>query len=203
MKICCIVGAGECNEFDFIKGKDDLLIAADGGYEHLKKFGIRPDMAIGDFDSLGFVPDDIEIIKLPVEKDVTDMKAAVDIGIARGYKTFYIYGGCGGRIDHTISNIQLAASLAGAGIKAFIRDAKNVIVAVRNDKIELDASLKGYISVFAHSDLCEGVSIKGLKYTAENAKFSNTFPLGVSNEFINQKAEISVKNGTLIVVYSY
>lgn len=203
MGICCIVGAGECPDFDFQKHKEDLIIAADGGYNHLLKYNIKPDIAIGDFDSLGYVPNDIQTVKLPAEKDVTDMSAAVDIGIERGYKTFYIYGGCGGRIDHTISNLQLAASVAEKGMKLFIRDGKTVITAIHNKKIYLDKTNTGYISLFSHSDVCSGVTVRGLKYTLENAELNNTVPLGVSNEFIGEEAEISVQNGTLLIVYCY
>lgn len=203
MKTCCIVGAGDCPRFDFKKDEGDLIIAADGGYAHLKSFGVKPDITIGDFDSLGFTPDDTETVILPAAKDVTDMNAAVDIGIKKGYKKFVIYGACGGRIDHTISNIQLLAFLAEKGMECRIRDGKTVILALNNNKIKLDVSNKGYISVFAHSDLCKGVSIKGLKYPVENAELSNVFSLGVSNEFIGEEAEISVKSGTLIITYSY
>lgn len=202
MKTCCIVGAGDCPEFDFKKKEGDLIIAADGGYAHLKNFGIKPDITIGDFDSLGFTPDDTETVTLPAVKDVTDMNAAVDIGVKKGYKKFVIYGACGGRTDHTISNIQLLAFLAEKGMECYIRDGKTVITAINNKNIRFDASNKGYISVFAHSDICRGVYIKGLKYCLENAELSNVFSLGVSNEFIGKEAEISVKSGTLIIIYS-
>ena len=203
MNICCIVGAGDCPEFDFKKNDGDLIIAADGGFRHLLDYGIKPDVAIGDFDSLGYIPDDIEIIKLPAEKDVTDMVAAVETGIKKGYKTFYIYGGCGGRIDHTISNLQLSASVAEKGLKVFIRDGKTVISAIHNESLVFDSTYIGYFSVFSHSDISKGVTIKGLKYLLENAELSCTNPLGVSNEFIGEEAEITVENGTLIIVYSH
>lgn len=201
MEVCCVVGAGNCTNFDYIKNKNDLIIAADGGFEHLMHHNLRPDVAIGDFDSLGYIPEDVEIIKLPAEKDVTDMVAAVDIGIERGYKIFYIYGACGGRIDHTLSNLQLAASIAEKGMKVIIRDGKTVITAIHNECVNFEASYSGYISVFSHSDISTGVTLKGLKYTLENAELSNKNPLGVSNEFIGEEAEISVKNGTLLIVY--
>ena len=203
MNACCVVGAGDFKKFDLNKHKNDFIIAADGGYKHLMNSGIKPDLAVGDFDSLGFRPLDIETVELPVQKDVTDMKAAVDIGIKKGYKEFYIYGGCGGRIDHTISNIQLAASLVQEDIKVNILDDISVITAIHNGSLHLECDKKGYISILAHSDICRGVTVKGLKYTLCDAELNNTFPLGVSNEFIGQESEIHVSDGTLIVIYSH
>ena len=78
---------------------------------------------------------------------------------------------------------------------------KYVLTAVTNGIAILPAKEKGYVSVFAHSDICSGVTIKGLFYEVENAEFKNTFALGVSNEFIGKRPEISVKTGTLCIYY--
>lgn len=201
MSICRIVGAGECRKIDFEKKADELIIAADGGCAYLKNADIMPDIIIGDFDSLGFVPEGKEVIKLNPVKDITDMDAAVKEGVKRGCTEFHLYGACGGRIDHTLANIQLVTSLAYKNFKAFIHD-ESIITAVTNGEIKFDAGYKGYVSVFSHSDKCEGVTIEGLKYTLDNAELKNIFPLGVSNEFIGTESKIKVRNGTLIVVYS-
>lgn len=202
MNVCRIVGAGECKKLDFQKIGDDLIIAADGGCAYLEKYGIKPDIIIGDFDSLGRVPEGDEVIKLNTEKDITDMHAAVDIGLEKGYVEFHFYGACGGRIDHTLANIQLVAHLAQKNIKAYIHDDKTVITALCNGTLRFAPKYKGYISVFSHSDKCLGVYLKGLKYTLENAVLNNAFPLGVSNEFLGNDSEITVENGTAILIYS-
>ncbi|MBR4858435.1 MAG: thiamine diphosphokinase [Clostridia bacterium] len=201
MSICCIIGAGDCEKFDFQKNNGDLIIAADGGYSHLKKYKVIPDVVIGDFDSLGYIPDDIPVIRLPAVKDVTDMYAAAEIGLEKGYKEFLIFGACGGRLDHTISNIQLAVSLTEKGNKCTIIDGETNITSIHNGTVEFSENNTGYISIFSHSDNCTGVTIKGLKYTIENQSLKNSFPMGVSNEFIGQKASVTVKNGTLVIIY--
>lgn len=201
MSVCRIIGAGECEKLDFEKQKGDLIIAADGGCAYLEKAGIKPDIIIGDFDSLGSVPKGDEVIRLNPEKDITDMNAAVKEGVKRGYTEFHLYGACGGRIDHTLANIQLVASLAENKLKAFIHD-NMIITAVCSGMLKFESDCKGYISVFSHSDKCGGVTIEGLKYTLKDAELYNSFPLGVSNEFIGTESEITVKNGTLIVIYS-
>lgn len=202
MGICYIVGAGDCFVLDFEKKSGDLVIAADGGYKHLLLAGKKADIVIGDFDSLGEIPPNENVIKLNPVKDITDMQAAVDIGIEKEYNEFVIYGALGGRFEHSLANLQLIAGISQNGKKASIRDGKTVITAVTNGRIEFDSSYRGYVSVFAHSDLCIGVSINGLKYTLKNADLKNTFSLGVSNEFIGEKSEISVEKGTVLIVYS-
>ena len=97
MGICYIFGAGEGLPETFIKKEDDLVIAADAGLCSLKKLGVKPDIAVGDFDSLGFLPVCREVIKHPVMKDDTDMLLAVKTGFERGYSRFMLFGGAGGR----------------------------------------------------------------------------------------------------------
>ena len=199
MRICYIVGAGECDRIDFQKKKDDMIIAADGGYRYLLSANIKPDIVIGDFDSLGEIPTDDNVIRLNPVKDITDLNAAVEIGIEKGYEEFVIYGATGGRLDHSIANIQLLASLSKKGVKACIRNGKTFITAVANGSICFDSSFEGYISVFAHTDICENVCVNGLKYSLENATLTNDFALGVSNEFTGKDSLISVEKGVLII----
>ena len=202
MAVCYVVGAGECPLLPIKKECGDLIIAADGGVKHLERFGIRPDIIIGDFDSLGIVPEGDNVIRLKPEKDVTDMHAAVSEGIKKGFGEFEIYGATGGRLDHTLANIQLAVSLAQKDIKHCIHGDGYCIVAVTDSQINFDASNSGYISVFAHSDVCASVTIEGLKYELKDSMLLNSFTLGVSNEFIGKKSKISVQKGTLIIIYT-
>ena len=95
--ICYVVGAGEFCPRGLTPGPGDLVIAADGGYGQLKQWGMSPHLAVGDFDSLGRVPEDVEVVRHPVRKDDTDMMLAVQEGLARGCGRFLIYGGLGGR----------------------------------------------------------------------------------------------------------
>ncbi|MDE6645695.1 MAG: thiamine diphosphokinase [Malacoplasma sp.] len=200
-KICYIIGAGKNYGLDFIKQDKDFIIAADGGLNHLKKIKIKPDLVIGDFDSVIKTPKDLNIIKLKVDKDDTDTFAAITKGLDLGYQKFVIYCGTGFRFDHTIANIQTLAFLANQNKQGFIIDKSVIITAIKNNKIEFPKIKNGYISVFSFSDKSEGVFLKGLKFELNNATLFNTIPRGVSNEFINKKSFISVDNGTLIIIY--
>ena len=107
--ICHIVGAGENYGINFEPGTKDLVIAVDAGFRLLEQKAVRIDLAIGDFDTLQYIPKHSNVIALKAEKDDTDMLAAVREGIKAGYKEFHIYGGTGGRIDHTLANLQVLA----------------------------------------------------------------------------------------------
>ena len=201
MSICYIFGALDCSITDFNPNENDLIIAADGGYSTLKKLNIKPDLVVGDFDSLGEVPENENIIKHPVKKDDTDTLLAVKIGLEKGYKTFIIYGAIGGRLDHTVATIQTATFVAENGGIAYICDDNHTVTAIKNSSIKFKKTAKGYVSVFALSGIAKGVTIKGLLYELDNAEISPDFPLGVSNEFIGRDSEISVKDGILTIIY--
>lgn len=201
---CYITGAGSHHYFDnFTPEDDDLVIAADGGYIFNSLHNIRTDIVIGDLDSLedDSLSGDENLIKLNPVKDETDMLCAVNKGIEKGYTEFHLFGGTGGRTAHTIANLQLLNYLALKGMQGFLYSENEVMTVIRNGSISFDSSKNGYISVFAADTECEGVTETGLKYTVDGYSMNNHFPVGVSNEFIGQNSTISVKKGSLLIIY--
>lgn len=199
--ICYVVGAGEDYGLRFTPRPEDMVVAADAGFRVLEESKIIPDIVIGDFDTLQYTPKHPHVITLNTEKDDTDMAAAVYEGIKAGYETFHIYCGTGGRIEHTIANMQLLAKLSVEGKQGFLFGKESVMTAITNGIMAFGEDMEGYLSVFAHSDKAEGVYLKGLKYELEDAVLTNTYPLGVSNEFIGVKSSVSVRRGTLFLVF--
>lgn len=198
--VCYIVGAGEDYGLDFLPREGDLVIAADGGLDRVLAAGIRPDLVIGDFDSLGHIPNGDEVVVLPRVKDITDTWAAIELGKERGCRCFWLYGCTGGRFDHTLANIQTLAALAEAGMRGVLVDRDQVITALSCGTMAFGAEEQGFLSVFSHTDRCSGVTLKGLKYELEDAELTNRFPLGVSNEFVGKRSSVIVGEGTLILV---
>jgi thiamine pyrophosphokinase len=201
MNICYIFGALDTGIADFKPQENDLIIAADGGYSTLKKLNIKPDLVVGDFDSLGEAPKNETVIKHPIKKDDTDTLLAVKIGLEKGYKTFVIYGAVGGRLDHTVATIQTATFVAENGGIAYIYDGNHTVTAIKNSSIKFSNDAKGYISIFALSGVAKGVSIKGLLYELNDAEITPYFPVGVSNEFIGKESKISVTDGILTIIF--
>lgn len=200
--ICYIVGAGENFGLDFTPGDGDLVIAADGGLEYLKKAGITPDVIIGDFDSLGYAPEGENVIKLNVCKNETDALSAAEYGLDKGYAEFRLYCGTGGRTDHTIANIQLLTYLAKRNAKGYLFDKDSVLTVIKNGEYNFDSDCTGFLSVFSLSDKSSGVYLENLKYELSDAVLTSDYALGTSNEFILGKAgSIKVKDGTLLIVF--
>ncbi|WP_018143838.1 thiamine diphosphokinase [Alloscardovia criceti] len=187
---------------------DAYVIAADGGYDHIVTLGITPHAFIGDMDSItADVPIDsaTHIIELPSEKDDSDMMAAVRFAWEKGIREFEFFGVFGGRMDHSLANIQTAAKIAASGGAAFMHG-DHVITTVITDAIMTFpsgyVSSKRPISVFSYSDVSEHVSIHGLKYVVDDVRMTNTEPYGLSNEFLpDTPASIAVEGGSLVVVY--
>lgn len=200
MKTCYIVGAGENSSTAFCPDETDLVIAADGGLEILKRRGIRVDLILGDFDSLGYVPREPNLILHPTRKDETDLMLACREGLARGYKNFCLYGGLGGdRISHTVANLQLLRWLANEGARGTLYGKGCELSLLRKESVTFSAENKGFVSLFALSGGAV-VTAKGLSYELENAVLSDGYPLGVSNEFCGKDAEITAHEGDLLLV---
>lgn len=202
-EFCLIIsGAPECY-FPVSFTKADFVIACDAGYIHAQRADIVPDVIIGDFDSyLADLPGGVEIIRTKPEKDDTDTMMALKLAIRRGYRRIMLVGALGGRVDHMLANISLIAFAATKGADLQIVDGHHQIFAVRDGKRRVPRSSWRNLSVFAFDTECTGVTLRGVKYPLEGAVLTNTFALGVSNEFTEDIAEISVESGILIVVLS-
>ena len=200
MDTCLIFGAAGFDRLIAPICDDALVIAADGGLRHFEKLNRKPDVILGDFDSLGFVPKGAEVY--PVEKDDTDLMLAIRHGLSRGCREFFLYGGLdGSRLDHTIANFQALAYLSEQGAHGWLIGRDYIVTAIRNETLRFPAGATGILSVFCLGNDAKGVSIRGLQYPLENGTLTSCYPLGVSNHFIGQKAEISVKNGTLLLLW--
>lgn len=183
---------------------DDLIIAADSGYNNAKKMGVTPDILIGDFDSLKEKPSDVnEIIELPVEKDVTDTQYATELAAKRGAKEIYIICGTGGRFDHAISNMCLLEGMYKKGVRVIIVSGQNRIRYIKDTGVIIirDKNYK-YFSVLAADEKVKGVSIEGGKYPLNKKTLTRENQFAVSNEIEKNAALITVKKGGIYIIES-
>lgn len=199
MGICYIVGAGDFNT-PFSPSENDLVIAADGGYDHLKKFGIRCDLLLGDLDSINEAPSDIETLKFPVRKDETDAYLAYREGAKRGYKTFYVYGGTGGREDHTFANYCLLLYIKEEGGCGFLISDKARVSVIKNEGVTLIGKAGKHLSLFPFGSDADKVTVRGAEYECEQVRLQTKFPLAVSNIFKDSPVNIEVTDGTLLIM---
>ena len=196
--ICYIVGAGDFYG-ELSPRKSDLVIAADGGFDTLKVKGITPDLIIGDMDSVVAVAD-VEKIVFPVRKDYTDSFLAYMEGVKRGFTDFVLFGGVGGRDDHTFANYSLLIYAKNRGHNVKIVGERCEIFAIKNENISICGEIGAHFSAFAFGGDAHGVTIRGLEYEAESITLTPEFPLAVSNRFSDTNGYVEVKNGTLIIM---
>lgn len=197
--ICYIIGAFHGEDAVLCPVEGDFVIAADGGYAALASLGITADLVVGDFDSLGYVPQGEETIQHPVRKDDTDTLLALRLGLERGYRNFVITGALGGRLDHSFANLQALLFLRDHGARGLLYGDGFAATAVTNGSITVEG--KGALSVFSFDPQSEGVSLRNVSYPLEDAVLTSSFPIGVSNEFLGTPATIGVQNGTLLVMW--
>lgn len=200
MGTCVIFCAAEFDALAEPLGPEDYVIAADGGLKHTQALGIVPNEILGDFDSLGYVPEGAEVF--PAEKDDTDAMLAVRRGLALGYREFLLYGGMDGpRLDHTIANFQALQYLADHGAAGCLVGTRYIAAVVKNGSIAFPAGAEGILSVFCLGPDAHGVTLEGLRYPVKDGTLSGGFPLGVSNHFTGAGARVTVSRGSLLVLW--
>lgn len=200
MRTCVIFCAGDFDTLAEPVRPADLVIAADGGFRHTGRLNLSPDVILGDFDSLGYVPSHAAVF--PVEKDDTDAMLAIRRGLELGCRRFVIYGGLdGSRLDHTMANFQSLQYLAEHDAQGILVGKDYLVTAIRNSAIRFSSRFQGIVSVFCMGADAGGVTIRGLQYELDNGTLSSGFPLGVSNHFIGTDSEIAVENGTLLIMW--
>ena len=198
-KVCYIIGAYHGEDAVILPTSADFVIAADGGYAAAVKLGIRPNLVVGDFDSLGYVPEAEEIVQHPVRKDDTDTLLAIRLGLERGFRSFVITGALGGRLDHSFANLQSLLFLRDNGARGLLYGDGTAVTSVTDSSITLSGT--GTLSVFTMDRSAKGVYLRDVSFPLENGTLTNSFPIGVSNEFLGKPATIGCADGTLLVMW--
>lgn len=197
---CVIFCAAEFDKLAQSIDEDDFILAADGGLRHLQKLNIQPHGILGDFDSLGYVPQGARVF--PVEKDDTDAMLAARQGLRMGYREFVFYGSLDGpRLDHTVANFQTLQFLADRGAAGYLVGENYLVTVVKDGEIRFDAAAQGIVSLFCMGSDAVGVTLEGLHYPLEKGRLTAGFPLGVSNHFTGKAARIAVEQGSLLVLW--
>ena len=205
-----IFANGEVDQPDLLHAilkKGEFLIAADGGLRHIRKLGMKPDIVIGDLDS---VTDDdsewinknhIEIRKFPKKKDQTDLELALLAAVDRAGDPITVVGALGGRIDQTLTNIflLLMPELQSADIR--FDDGHEELFLIQNHGFVIGK--KGdTVSLLPLLSPARGIKTKGLKYPLQDEILFPERSRGVSNEMVSEKAEVSLKSGVLLCIHT-
>ena len=187
--------------------KSDTIICADGGAVWAVSMSLKPDVYIGDLDSISptlakkLQKEKIEWLTYPKEKDKTDSELALEYARKKGFREILVFGFSGSRLDHMLANLEMFGEAS--------HDQMNVTVITDDQELSFityQTTLRGipgeYISLIPLKDDVKGVTTKGLKWRLYNDTLYFGSTLGISNEFVAKKAEIAVDRGILLVVRS-
>lgn len=214
MKHFYIISGGSIeDEFavQYIRWDDDYhLIAADSGMEFLYRNHIVPEVIIGDFDSVSAETleyfrshQGIDWHKLNPKKDDTDTEFAIRLAIEMGAEKITILGGTGSRMDHVLGNIELLGIGMRQNIPVELVDANNRIRMISDGIILLKGEQFGdYVSLVPYTEEVKHVTLRGFKYPLKDYCLKGFCSIGISNEIIQEEAQISFAGGILLVIES-
>jgi len=185
-----------------INGNDyDCIICADAGYLISSQLNLEPDILIGDYDSMP-QPENKEVIKLPIEKDMTDSEAAIDLAVSKGFTDITVLGGLGGRFDHSMGNVGMLAKYCGKLDRLSFVDGQNYMFMVGPCSLTLRKNNYRFLGIIAYDGPAKGVTLKGVKFPLYKHLLTADTTLGVSNEIVDDTAEISFEEGKLLIIRS-
>lgn len=198
---CAIFAAGDEVDPAIVRSyiqPNTFIITADAGYSACVRCGFSPNLLVGDFDSQAAPITDAETIKLNPVKDDTDTAVAFQEAVKRGFRRIVLFGATGGRLDHSFANFDLCAFAAGQGVELLIADNHHKIFALKAETVTIVGDKTKYVSVFAVGGPCT-LSLEGFYYPLKDYTFTPFCGLGVSNETVEEKATIAVKQGTALI----
>lgn len=200
---------GDCS--DYVRSLvqisgDDFLVCADGGIRHCRAAGLHPDLLVGDLDSIDhdaakLVADGrTECLNFPPEKNASDLELTFDTLCVRSIDEVVLLGVSGGRTDHILFNWQLAGSRAWPFKLRVVDDFVDAYLVGKDRPFSLAVPLQQIFSVIPLVGNATGVEVSGAKYPLSNARLPLGSTLGLSNVVTGSHLQISVEQGTVMVM---
>jgi thiamine pyrophosphokinase len=184
----------------------DRVICADAGARHARQLGLRPDLVVGDLDSLQaddrdwLLENGVRVIQYPHDKDQTDLELAIQHGLLEAPESIVILGALGARLDHTLGNIALLADERISDGSCTIDDGVEQVLLCRG-RVAIQGSPGDLVSLLPWGTQATGVWTSGLKWQLRGEILLAERSRGVSNEMTAQSAEISIESGLLFVIH--
>nr|WP_314276829.1 thiamine diphosphokinase [uncultured Peptostreptococcus sp.] len=213
-KTACLVLNGHIDDYDHIRKviKDniyELIIAVDGGANHLYKMGIVPNYILGDLDSIDndvrsyYENSNVVFKKFPSKKDETDSQLAVLLVEEVGLLGIDIYAGLGGRIDHELANIQLLYYILDRGMYPRIISDKEEIYILKDDEMNLKGNIGDIVSIIPIRGDVRGLTLTNMEYSVDELDLKYSVTRGISNVMNSEDVFINVRDGCILVIKNY
>lgn len=184
----------------------DFLVAVDGGYQHLKRLGLSPNLIIGDLDSLSQQDQEeirlegIEIHQFPPAKDQTDLELALETAAQRGFQSIRVMAALGGRLDQLLANIFLLTHPKLMGMDVRIENGAEEAFLIRESGT-IEGQAGDTVSLLPLGLTAHGVTTQGLAYPLHGERLFSHHSRGISNVLLESTARVSLQSGTLLCVH--
>ena len=185
---------------------DDYIICADGGSRHALALNLKPDLVIGDMDSIQkghwqrLKKSGISIELFPRDKNETDLELAVHRAIDMRPEQIVIIAALGGRLDQTLGNISLLADSRLSSSNIRLDDGVEEIILCR-DQAQIRGRSGDIVSLIPWQGIVTGVQTKDLKWPLTDETLYPDKTRGISNEMTGETASVSIRSGSLLIVH--
>lgn len=205
--VICSGGALGDWAFETIRSAD-LLVGADAGALFLIQNGFRPDIAMGDFDSV--TSEELKLIEResrelvscdPIHKDLTDTEMAFNWSLMRKPKEIILLGALGTRFDHSLANIHLLLRGLQANIRSLIIDRNNEVM-LTDSSTTVHKGRYSNVSLLPLSEVVTGITLEGFLYPLHDASLTIGQSLGISNVLLKDQGVVTVRTGQLLIIQS-
>lgn len=207
MKAVVFTG-GEIKNYEKVRKytvNTDLIICADSGVRHAFNMNVKPDILVGDLDSIScedrrkVEESGTKIVRFSKEKDYTDTELAICEALKMRASEAVLLGALGGRPDHSLANIFLMVSFKEKGLELKLAD-ENWEMFVIDKKIEIAGEKGDILSLIPLTPKVQDVKTGGLYYPLKDETLVMGPARGISNVFVENVATVSIKDGLLLVI---
>ena len=212
-KECAVIICGGVIEEAFVletmkNSNAECIIAVDKGLEFLYQHKIKPDVIVGDFDSVSkdivsqyLDREDISVYSHDSVKESSDTELAIEVAIGLKFEKLLILGATGNRLDHFWGNIQSLKLALDAGVGGIILDSKNRIRLLNKEfTLKKSESFGDYFSLFPLGEPVENMILEGAKYPLKNETLTPWNSRCISNEIVEERLKITFDNGVVVLM---
>ncbi len=204
-----VITNGYVQDHDFyraIVAPSDFIVCANGGARLAMALGLRPQVVIGDLDSIDdslqtkLQEEGCHLIVHPSRKDETDTELAIKYALTQGAQEIVILAALGGRLDHALANVLLLAMPDLEGVKASIVDERQEVVMVR-EELTIEGQVGDLVSLLPLTGDVTGIYTEGLEYALRDGSLRLGLARGISNVMTAPKAKVRVGHNLLLAIH--
>ncbi len=184
----------------------DAVLCADGGSRHALALGLRPDMVIGDMDSMDdasratLQATGVALQAYPRDKNETDLELALQEAVRRKPSSIIVVGALGKRLDQTLANLAMLRDPALDGVDVRLDDGLEEAWLCRAEA-KLEGKASDIVSLLPWGGDVKVVRTDGLKWPLRGETLRADKTRGISNEMLAQVARVSVSSGWLLIIH--